>query len=61
MKSIRTPLGATLPPAVYAALVSLAITLGSVLTMARLGLPWWAWVVQFVLLYVVVLVLLRVR
>lgn len=50
MKSIRTPLGVTLPSFVYAAVVSLAITLGSALTMARLGLPWWAWVVQFLLL-----------
>ncbi|MBY4401929.1 hypothetical protein HQO26_11460 [Rhodococcus fascians] len=50
MKSIRTPWGVTLPSVVYAAVVSLAITLGSVLTMARLDLPWWAWVIEFLLL-----------
>ena len=50
MKSIRTPWGVTLPSVVYAAVVSLAITLGSALTMARLDLPWWAWVVEFLLL-----------
>jgi hypothetical protein len=50
MKSIRTSWGVTPPSVVYAAVVSLAITLGSVLTMARLDLPWWAWVVEFLLL-----------
>ncbi|MEW2014633.1 hypothetical protein [Rhodococcus sp. NPDC076796] len=34
----------------YAAVVSLAITSGSALTMARLDLPWWAWVIQFFVL-----------
>ena len=53
MKSIRTPWGVTLPSVVYAAVVSLAITLGSALTMARLDLPWWAWVVEFLLLLAV--------
>lgn len=50
VKTVRTPLGATLPSAMYAAIVSLAITLGSAVTMARLDLPWWAWVVQFCVL-----------
>ncbi|MDZ7915224.1 MAG: hypothetical protein U5O16_25910 [Rhodococcus sp. (in: high G+C Gram-positive bacteria)] len=50
MKSVRTPLGLTLPSGVYAAVVSLAITSGSALTMARLDLPWWAWVIQFFVL-----------
>ncbi|WP_206498700.1 hypothetical protein [Rhodococcus sp. KRD175] len=53
MKSIRTPWGVTLPSVVYAAVVSLAITLGSALTMARLDLPWWVWVVEFLLLLAV--------
>jgi hypothetical protein len=53
MKSIRTPLGVTLPSGAYAAVVSLAITVGSALTMARLELPWWAWFVQFFLLLAV--------
>lgn len=50
MKTVRTPLGLTLPSGVYAAVVSLAITLGSALTMAKLDLPWWAWVIQFFIL-----------
>lgn len=50
MKTVRTPLGLTLPSGVYAAIVSLAITLGSALTMAKLDLPWWAWVIQFLIL-----------
>lgn len=47
---IKTSMGFTVTPFVYACLVSLSITLGSVIIMFRLGIPWWGWAIQYIIL-----------
>lgn len=52
MKAIRTPFGYTAPVWLFAVIVAGAITLGSALGMAPLGIPWWGWIIEFAILMV---------
>lgn len=53
-ETFKSPLGFHIPIGLYAIAIALLITLGSVLGMYKLALPWWAWIIEFIILAPVV-------
>lgn len=53
-ETFKSPLGFRIPIRLYAIGIALLITLGSALGMYKLALPWWAWIIEFIILVPVV-------
>lgn len=53
-EAFKTPMGFRIPMSLYALAVALLITLGSVLGMSKLDIPWWAWCIEFVVIFPIV-------
>ncbi len=51
--------GLRVPPAGYAAYLALILTVISMIVMWKLEIPWWAWLGQFVVLFLIELGLIR--
>lgn|GEM_PF-4192452 len=51
--------GLRVPPAGYAAYLALILTVISMIFMWKLEIPWWAWLGQFVVLFLIGLGLIR--
>lgn len=53
--------GLRVPPVGYAAYIALVLTVPSIVIMRKLEIPWWAWLGQFVVLFLIGLGLIRVN